>query len=149
MLTNQAFIVWLKKILYALLLVCVGGVGPLIYIDALSPHLGVRTYHIAIFESGRARQPSALPATLRGLLLYQRWLAQISGQTDWLSTPPKAAAGLARFFESDLSQGYLLNTARFTISAGSLPVSRISLAALIGRSACLAPPEKPPSFFPI
>jgi hypothetical protein len=128
-----------------LLLICVGGLGPLTYLDALSPHNGVRAYHIAVLESARVRQPLTLPPEFLVQLLRQRLLGQASGQTDFVSANQKAMPGLAHFFASGLSQGYLLNSARPVVFNDTSPVGELAAVVLTGRSAWLSPPEKPPS----
>jgi hypothetical protein len=145
LLSRTRIVTSLKNIIYGLLLLCVGGIGPLTYLDGLSPHNGVQAYHIAILESTRVRRPLTSPPEFLTQLLRQRLLSQASGQTDFVSARPQAGSGLAHFFASGLSQGYLLNSASSINFNDTSPVSRVVPTTLIGRSVWLSPPEKPPS----
>lgn len=147
MLLKKLLVVWFKHIGYGLLLLWVGGIGPLIYFDAFSPHQGLRLYHITLLEPVRVRQPLAPPPEPLESVFRRQLLKQTRGQSDFVTAGQKATAGLAHFFESSLGQGFLFNLAQIIISNESPPISRVSLLALTGRSAWLSPPEKPPSIF--
>jgi hypothetical protein len=142
MLAKKIIVARLNQLFYSLLLVCVGGLGPLTYAEALSPHQGVRTYRIVILE--RVRRLPATPPDFVLSLLRQQLLGQAWGQTDFVSASSNVVPGLARFFESGLSQGYLLTSPQPVIVNYATPGGKIAATPLTGRSAWLAPPDKPP-----
>ncbi len=144
MLPKNIIRVWIQKLSYGCLIFCVGGVGSLAYFDGFLPghEHDQHPYHLSIFE-----QPAHLghhapsqPEVLAEYLGFRQNL-----QANFIGAAHNLAPGFAHFFASGLSDGYLLTGAH--LNSLHLPVSFASLPpeALKGTSACLAPPEKPPS----
>jgi hypothetical protein len=107
---------WIERVIYGLLLVCVGGVGSLTYFDAFLPH-HAHPYHLTILEGlDHAHNPLPLPAETAQEYLRQRLETQFAPYPILLagrgSTP-----GLAFFIQSTLSQGYVLTNDRIEFCA--------------------------------
>ena len=63
---------WIERVIYGLLLFCVGGVGSLTYFDAFLPHHG-HPYHLTILEApGHVHYPLPRPAESAREYLRQR-----------------------------------------------------------------------------
>jgi hypothetical protein len=141
---------WINNAIYGLLIFCLGGVGPLTYFDAFSPHHG-HPFHLSLF--GRVSDhphESHCP----GLDEQHHQHGQPAGS--WQLKPlgePGAAytadqqtlPGFARFFQSGLSHGFLLTGAEIDIGPARSLSHRIPAASPAERSIGLPPPEKPPS----
>ncbi len=132
---------WTKKIIYGLLLFWVCGVGPLIYFESLSSHQGVSAYHLTIFEK---------PNRPDGLLALSEIFAQQQGQSfsryKWLRS---------NLIKPNLSLTSTIGVLIFGLQIWLLPLAIFNLSILvfrgrvlsdplIGHSAWLSPPEKPP-----
>lgn len=151
-------IVWIEKIFYGLLILCVGGVGPLIYFDAFLPdhphpyHLSVlhETFHEHAYGDNREHtHPHSCQSQRPEQDLNRRPVERLTISphlitVDFISPNQSLASGLVRFFQSGLSHGYLLIVAKFDISVDNSLSNRVSLVTLTEPSVWLPPPEKPP-----
>ena len=145
---KQLVISWTQKFVYSWLVFCVGGVGSLTYFDGFLPghEHAHHPYHWSLFEQpGHTHNP--LPPRPEVLAEQMRfWLvSRLNPQTDFVATQ-NLGPGFARFFASGLSDGYILTTLPPHIFDQPALSGSVSSAGLAGRSAALAPPEKPPRF---
>ena len=135
---------WIEKIIYGLLVFCVGGVGSLTYFDAFLPH-HAHPYHLTIMERpNHVHNPLPLPAEAAGHLLRQRLESQLSPYPILLAAQG-STPGLAFFTQSILSQGYVLTDGRIEFCACSSLTGQLTISDPAENSALLPPPDKPPT----
>jgi hypothetical protein len=128
---------WLYRIIYYLLIVLVGGVGPLTYFDAFLPG-HTHPYHLSFLEPPAHHHNPLPPAAAHGLRPHSPQ-AGIVALTPFHGRTP----GLAQIFDSGLADGYVL--------PGQIKaVSHVALIAALWNftptnlSAVLPPLKKPP-----
>jgi hypothetical protein len=153
MLSKKVIISWAKNLIYSGLIFCIGGVGSLSYFDGFLPghDHGQHPYHLSIFEEPNhyhdlpphESESEQLAQQLR-IWMISRFMPDGS----FLIASPHFAPGLAQFFTSGLSDGYILTVACPKIFDLPSLVGLVTPDMLIGQSAWLVPPEKPPSFPP-
>jgi hypothetical protein len=151
MLLQKRVIASLRKLIYGLLIFCIGGIGSLTYFDGFLPghEHGQHPYHWTIFEEPshtHTHSPSP-PKKLAPPASF--WLfARQNHQHDLLHLAQTLAPGFARFFASGLSDGYILTTAGLTLLDLPRLFTARPPAALFEQSAWLAPPDRPPADHP-
>ncbi len=144
---------WPQKIIYGLLIFCVGGIGPLTFFDAFTPD-HAHPYHFSLLERQRNAHPHQhnhkhLPDSA-GLSTQQtdRSLPKrLPASPYFVAAQQGIVSGVASFFQSGLSCGYLLTIIQRGIISNNTLLSYISLSPVTGYSAWLPPPENPPSIF--
>lgn len=134
----------IDRIIYGLLLLCVGGVGSLAYFDAFLPD-HAHPYHLTILEGpDHAHNPLPLPAEIAQESLRQRLASQLTPRAILVaaygSTP-----GLAFFTQSTLSHGYVLTDGRIEFCACFSLTGRLPANDPTESSTLLPPPDKPPT----
>jgi hypothetical protein len=131
---------WIEKIIYGLLVLCVGGVGSLTYFDAFVPQ-HTHPYHLTILEEpNHSHNPLPLPVeTAR-----QRLKSQLAAHPTLLAAHD-AIPGLAFFTQSTLGQGYVLTEGRIEFCVCPSLIGRLPAVDPAERSALLLPPDKPPT----
>lgn len=138
---------WIYKFICGWLIFCIGGLAPLTFNTPLSPHRDVPTVYIALFDSPHQISFSATNSDPMATVLEQIWRSHGFDPLSTGHTLEGFMPSLMQFFQSNLSNGYLLIAARtspiFCISLGGL----IALYFFSGRSALLPPLEKPPQSF--
>jgi hypothetical protein len=135
---------WIERIIYGLLLFCVGSVGSLTYFDAFLPHHS-HPYHLTILDGpDHVHNPLPPPAEIAKRYLRQKLDSRFAPQPTLLaahgSTP-----GLAFFTQSTLSQGYVLTDGRIALCVCSSLTGRLQTVTPARPSALLPPPDKPPT----
>lgn len=149
MLPKQLVLNWMQKLIYGWLIFCIGGVGPLTYFDGFTPGHAhdEHPYHWTIFE-GPPHVHNPLPPLSETLAEQDHfWLiSHLTFQTELLISAQSLTSGFSRFFTSGLSDGYILTASHLKVVNLPARFSLITLVALTGRSAWLAPPDKPPTF---
>jgi hypothetical protein len=142
--------IWLQKFIYGLLIFCVGGLGSLTYFDGFLPghEQGRHPYHLSIFEEPAHNHDHHLPSPPEPKVLAQqmnlRLAGRFRGQADFILAQQHLTSGLLQFFQSGLSDGYLLTVACGDIFNNITLFGSIGLAILTGRSALLPLPDPPP-----
>jgi hypothetical protein len=136
-----------RNLIYALLILCVGGVAPLTFSMPLSPHRDVPTVYIALFDSPphfsfTATDPDPITSYLKQVWSAQRF-ATGSKSRSFESFVPS----LTHYFQSHLSSGYLLTVAQANLISLTSLFGLIAPYLFTGRSALLPPLEKPPQLF--
>jgi hypothetical protein len=150
MLPKNILISWVRKLIYSWLIFCVGGVGSLTYFDGFLPghEHGEHPFHLSVFEEANHHHDH-LPAQSEPENVAQQlrlWLVnRFMPSADFLLVSQHLAPGLAQFFSSGLSDGYILTETSPKIFNLHSLVGSLVPRLFIGRSARLAPPEKPPS----
>ena len=135
---------WIERIVFYLLIICVGGVGSITYFDAFLPGHGPHPYHLSILENRHPHNPlPPPPRAATGSLTGQFTGQPVLGMGQGLMP------GLTQFFQSGLNNGYLLAEGQITIDNTPALADRVLTDILPGRSALLLPPDKPPTFYPI
>lgn len=142
--------IWIKNLIFGWLIFCVGGVGSLTYFDGFLPghEHGDHPFHMSVLEeTDHHHSPLPSPADPEDLAQEMRlWLvSRFLPDAQFFMASPHIAVGLLQFFTSGLSDGYILTAARFNISTPPALNGSVSALVFTGRSARLAPPEKPPS----
>lgn len=138
--TAKIIIRLIKKSIYGLFIVWVGGLVPLIHLNALASSHPLPRYHLAILAKPITFD-EALPLHLQDKIA-RHLQAQRLKQHDLL-TPKDISLRLAELVQAGFQTGYLL----VSLSASLPPADYGWLrptAPLAGRSAWLSPPEKPP-----
>lgn len=136
---------WSKKIGYGLLIVWVCGISPLIYFSGYSPHRGVQPHPVTVFQ--QPDRVNELRQTLAGISMQQKaehWLVTsfLSGADSY--RPAQTFATVASY----LYQGFFWAAVYIIPFWNDLFLSSwVVLLVLIGSSAWLPPPEKPPAPF--
>ncbi|MFN8453329.1 MAG: hypothetical protein U0401_01440 [Anaerolineae bacterium] len=131
---------WAQKFVYGWLIFCVGGLAPLTFNTPLSPHRDIPTVYIALFDSPpHFSFPSAHAASFKQVWQSQGFTANSTGHTLDSFIP-----SLVHYFQSNLSNGYLLTVARASLILPASLCGLIALYILSGHSALLSPLEKPP-----
>ncbi len=131
------------KIIYWVLIICIGGIGPSAYFDAFRDHHD-HPYHLAIFEGGfHSHNPLPLPPEL-----VAEWVLESHLQYYW-ATQSEAITKqnidpVNNFARSGLAHGYLLVKAMPNSTAYAEVVGDVVGDVLILSSAWLPPPLKPP-----
>ena len=124
---------WLYRIIYYVLVVLVGGVGPLTYFDAFLPE-HIHPYHLSFLELPAHHHNPLPPAAVNGLQPHQfPALAPSDGR----------APGLAQFFNTGLADGYVL-PGKTTAAPRAALVAGLWNFSPTNLSAVLPPPKKPP-----
>lgn len=135
---------WAHKFICGWLIVCVGGVAPLTFNTPLSPHRDVPTIYIAFIDSPPPSLFNVASSDPIASILKQVWKTQGFNPNSTGHTLENFMPGVVRFFQSNLSNGYLLTRVQpysvFHLSLCGL----ITLYLLNRRSALLSPLEKPP-----
>lgn len=119
------------------LILLVGGLTPLVYVDSFSPHQGVKTYHFSLFQSAPRTLSADIIAKLSGKLTLSHQPAQIGYQR---TLPP-----LAHSLHDSLSRGYLLFAWLPTVDK-LLVFGTVTPYAMTNNPALLSPPDKPPQW---
>jgi len=137
--------IWLKKIAYAFLILWVCGLTPLIYFEGFSSHFGKReTYHVNFL--GQSERSQKLSRVLTEILEAQKEsqkMSLLTSYADNLIGPNHTVA--THFFLSIFNQSYLLVAVDALQNNLSLN-GWVWALVLIGSSAWLPLPEKPPPF---
>ena len=135
---------WVERIIYGLLLFCVGGVSSLTYFDAFLPR-HAHPYHLTILDGpDHAHNPLPLPAEIAQESLRQRLASQLPLRPI-LVAAHNSTPGLAFFTQSTLSQGYVLTDDRIEFCACSSLIGQLPGSDPAESSALLPPPDKPPT----
>ena len=125
-----------------LLILTIGVLVPLSYVDNYSPHIGLRRFHISLFEAPNLRQPlpEAINANLRKIRAegQSRFLGQTT--TRYLPYGP----GFSHCIQQHVGYGFLLPNL-VTAQTSNLGVSLHAAPVFQGQSAWLPPPAKPPT----
>ncbi|HEX9923003.1 MAG TPA: hypothetical protein VGD99_10095 [Anaerolineae bacterium] len=141
---------WINHLIYGLLIFCLGGVGPLTYFDAFSPHHN-HPFHLSLFGGAPDHHQEVHCPGLDEQQHHQQqpagsWQLKAMGESGTAYTAnQQTLPGFARFFQSGLSYGFLLTGTELDIDPASSLSYRIPAASLTDRSIGLPPPEKPPS----
>jgi hypothetical protein len=144
---KKVLMIWAQKFIYGWLIFCVGALAPLTSSTPLSPHWDVPSVYIAIFDSPPYFSfPSNLSEPIVSQL-EQVWSAQRFNPNSNFRSFESFVPSLARFFQSSMSDGYLLTVARAYLLYQASLVGLIALYIFSGRSAVLPPLEKPPQLF--
>jgi hypothetical protein len=144
MLAKKALALVAQKFIYKFLIIWVGVLAPLVYVENFSSHRGVQTVQISLLKkSGLVRLSTAV----------RQILAQRSDQ--WpggeLKTRPQFVVGhlalpeitsALKVFHDNL----WLNSMFLVGFIGIVPWKKVLSLQLTGYSAYLPPPEKPPPF---
>ena len=156
LLRNVSITGWCRKVFYALLIFCVGGVGPLTYFDAFLPD-HPHPFHLSFLAhsdhhhhesdhcpsdhhlSPRTPTQPAQAWQIERLSPFSQPLFKLA-----VSTGYDLTSGFVNFFSSGLSLGYLLTVAEFGVISSLPLISQVSPTAPAGRSTWRPPPEKPP-----
>ena len=135
---------WIEKIVYGLLVLCVGGVGSLTYFDAFLPD-HAHPYHLTILEGpNHTHNPLPIPAETSTQLLQQRLVGQLTTHPI-LTASQNAVPGPTHFSGSAFSNGFLITESPvFLCNCPSLS-NRVWIGDLAKNSALLIPPDKPPT----
>jgi hypothetical protein len=144
---KRAVSLWLEKLIYIWLIFWVGGLGALTYFDGFLPNHPHHhhPYHLGfLVEPPQVYNPLPPPPELLAQQMSLWLLSRFLPEADFIIAQ-HLASGLAQFFGSGLSDGYLLTTARGRIFMTAPLIGSVLTVALSGRSVWLAPPEKPPS----
>jgi hypothetical protein len=150
MANKRRFVNWINHLIYGLLIFCLGGVGPLTYFDAFSPHHN-HPFHLSLFDSASDHHHEIhCPGLDEQYHKHQQttgsWQLKPIGESGPAYTASQQTLpGFARFFQSGLSYGFLLTGTEIVIGLANSPSYRIPAAPLTDRSVGLPPPEKPPS----
>ena len=148
MLMRKMWLTTLEKTLYILLIFCLGGVSSLTYFDAYLPghEHGMHPYHLSLFEQVHHHSP--LPAPLEVVKpAIERWVVStLYGPIPVLSTPQAQAPGVAHFFNSGLSLGFLLTKDLAGLIDDPPLLGWVGQLTLSAQSATVLPPDKPPPF---
>ena len=135
---------WIERMIYGLLLFCVGGVSSLTYFDAFLSH-HAHPYHLTILEGpDHVHNPLPLPAETAQGYLRQRLDSQVAPQPILLAAQG-STSGQAFFAQSTLSQGYVLTDGRIELCICPPLTGRLQTVAPARPSALLLPPDKPPT----
>jgi hypothetical protein len=147
--SKQRVISLAQKFIYGWLIFCIGGVGPLTYFDGLLPghEHKQHPFHFSVFESVDHHHHNPLPPLPTPEILAQQarlWLIRrFMPETDVL-VAHQLTSGLAYFFSSGLSDGYLLTAGQASLFYDNFHFGSATPYVLAGRSALLPPFEKPP-----
>jgi hypothetical protein len=139
-------LLWAQKSIYILLVVWVGGLAPLIFVENFSVHRGVQRVRFSLLqESDSARLPGAV-RQLVALQGEQRPAGDLNSRTQLVARPlalPEITSALKVFHDNFWLYRMFLIGFIGAVLWGS--VFNIQLTAC---SVDLPPPEKPPSFPP-
>lgn len=143
MLSPRVVITQARNLIYVLLIFGVGVLAPLTISTPLSPHRDVPSVYIALFDSPpdfSFRSNASEPLVNQ---LKQAWGARRFNAAT-LHALESFVPSLVHFFQSNMSDGYLLTVARAYLLYQASLLGFIALYILTGRSAVLPPFEKPP-----
>ena len=136
---------WIHNLIRLLLVLSAGGLAPLSYLDAYSPHQGFQGYHLSLFQTTKPMRPlpDDAPAALKA-----RWPVQsiLSDRLVGAHFLPNLA-GVSRVNWEGWGHGYPLPVAQILLFNTALCFAFISAFIFYGKSAWLAPPDVPPRFF--
>jgi hypothetical protein len=132
-----------RKVIYAFLIIWVGGLAPLIYVENYSSHQGVQRVQVSLLkEPGANKSPTAL---------RQMWAQRVEQHPRGLNIQPQLVtrnislpginSSVTIFHDS-----YLLSITHVAGLFDASPSGCVSEFPLTGRSVWLPPPEKPPPF---
>jgi hypothetical protein len=148
MLLRKVITIWKQKFIFAWLVFCIGGIDSMAYADAFLPghERASLFYHLSIFEeAGQVHNP--LPPLSEAVSLTQPINALITSRfdthPDFLMALQNIPHGAACFCHSCLTHSYVL-TESYANHLNIPFLKQISTLALMGRSAWLSPPDKPP-----
>lgn len=137
--------IWIRKVLYSLLIFWVCGVGPLIYFESFSSHRGARGYQPIIL--GKSARPRQLPPELVQAL--KRYLDQTPANWvipfRWTNTY-QVVTYTTPYFTSIFGDGYGLLVIQSTPLDNFSFFGPASILSYGGSSIWLPPPKKPPPF---
>lgn len=128
--------VWLKQIVGVLCALWLGGVAPLIYVNAFATHHQVQAYSFALWDSPPPARTMPHEAKLQYLKIR-------------LDTPQTAVVmariptGVTSLYQSLVNHDNWLLAHLLDVSTPH-PVGRVDLTMLPHDSAVLPPPDKPP-----
>ncbi len=135
--------IWIKRIVYAWLIIWVGGISPLIYFGDFSSHQGVQSQISFLQQSDRSHKLQLALAEISAKQhMEQQLIRLLSPNTDYFN----ATTHQIMMMTSTLYQGFIW------VEEHTLPFNTISLIGwvgllvLLGSSVWLPPPEKPPPF---
>ena len=137
---------WFKKTGYGLLILWVCGISPLIYFGSYSPHRGVQPYAVPVFlQSSRTQELQIALSELAVKQQTEQWLAHrlFAGADLYHPAQTVASVPLSTLYQEFIWVAGYTNPFWNVVSLFSWVV----LAVLLGSSAWLPPPEKPPSSF--
>jgi hypothetical protein len=132
-----------RKLIHLLLILTAGGLAPLSYLDGYSPHQGFQGYKLSLFQPAKPIPllPDDAPAALKA-----RWPVRAvvsTGSVDDHYLPD--LAGVSRLSGEGWGHGYPLPVVERVLFSNVACFALLSLLLFWGRSAWLAPPEKPPN----
>jgi len=141
---KNVLMIWVQKLIYGWLIFCVGGLAPLAFSTPLSPHRDVPTVNIALFDSPHHFSVTPANVTPAASSLRWVWRMQHFNSHAKIHSFESFTPSLVQFFQSNMSSGYLLTTARAYLILLTSLLGFIALYILTGRSVFLSPLEKPP-----
>ena len=136
---------WQHYFIRILLIICIGGVGPLTYLNTFSPHADLQPYYIAILETPPRHVPPTFWASLNASNSVTHQLNHwIRTQIHTIALDHQFPPGLVHLFASALSLGYIFNVTNWLLLQQPLFVEMIRPLLLFVALVWIAPPKKPP-----
>ena len=136
---------WLHYFIPILLIICIGGVGPLTYLNTFSPHADLQPYYIAILEPPPRHVPPTFWASLNtsNSITHQlnHW---IRTQIHTIALDHQFPPGLVHLFTAALSFGYIFGFTNWLPLQQPLFVETVPSLPLFTTPVWIAPPKKPP-----
>jgi hypothetical protein len=125
-----------------LLILTIGVLVPLSYVDNYSPHVGLRTFHFSLFESPNLRRP--LPEVVTMALKTNRTGCQVCLLAQTAERYVPSGPGFIRCLQQHFGHGYLLPNLS-TWQDTNAGVGLRCAPVFQGQSAWLSPPDRPPA----
>jgi hypothetical protein len=135
----------IQNLIRLLLVLTAGGLAPLSYLDAYSPHQGFQGYHFSLFQTTKPIRPlpDDAPAALKARWPVKAITSDKPVGVHLLPNLPDAG----RLSWEGWGHGYPLPSTKILLFNAATCFAFLITMAFFGKSAWLAPPDVPPRLF--